>query len=48
MDGKHWEKVSKRGITERKGAKIENPYINTYLHINMNSHFNFKKILLTV
>ena len=37
MDGKHWTKVSKRGITERKRAKIENPNLNAHLHINMNS-----------
>ena len=33
-----WQKYQKRGITERKRAKIENPYLNAYLHINMNSH----------
>ena len=38
VDGKHWAKVSKRGITERKRAKIENPYLNAHLHINMNSY----------
>ena len=38
MVGKYWENVSKRGITERKRAKIENPYLNAHLHINMNSH----------
>ena len=38
MDGKHWAKVSKRGITERKRAKIENPCLNAHLHININSH----------
>ena len=37
-DGKHWAKVSKRGITERKRAKIENPHLNAHLHINMNSY----------
>ena len=37
MDGKYWAKVSKRGITEKKRAKIENPYLNAHLHINMNS-----------
>ena len=36
-DGKHWAKVSKGDITERIGAKIENPYLNAHLHINMNS-----------
>ena len=40
MDGKHWVKVSKRGITERKRAKIENPYLNAHLHINI-SHIYF-------
>ena len=38
MDGEHWAKVSKRGITERRGAKIENPYLNAHLHVNMNLH----------
>ena len=38
MDGKHLENVSKRAITERKRAKIENPYLNAHLHINMNLH----------
>ena len=28
MEGIYWAKVSKRGITERKRAKIENPYLN--------------------
>ena len=36
--GKHSGKVSKRGITERKRAKSENPYLNAHLHININSH----------
>ena len=36
MDGEHWAKVSKRGITERKRAKIENPHLNGHLYINMN------------
>ena len=36
MYGKHWAKVTARGITERKGAKIENSYLNAHLH--MNSH----------
>ena len=35
MDDIHWAKVSKRGITERKRAKIEKPYLNAYLHINI-------------
>ena len=43
MDGKHWAKESERGITERKRAKIENPYLNAYLHINMNSHIYFQE-----
>ena len=38
MDGKHWAKVSKRGITERKRAKIENAYLDAHLQINMNFH----------
>ena len=38
MDGKHWAKVSKRGITGRKRAKIENPDLNAHLHINMTLH----------
>ena len=38
MGGEHWAKVSKRGITERKMAKIENPYVNAHQHINMNLH----------
>ena len=38
MDGKHWAKVSERGITERKKPKIEKPYLNAHLHINMKSH----------
>ena len=43
MDGKYWAKVSKRGITETKRAKTENPYLNAYLHINMNSHIYFQE-----
>ena len=43
MDGKHWAKVSKRGITERKKVKIENPYLNAHLHININSHIYFQE-----
>ena len=38
MDGILWAKVPKRGITERKRAKVENPYLNAHLYINMNSH----------
>ena len=38
MDGKHWAKVSNRGITMRNRAKIEKPYLNAHLHINMNLH----------
>ena len=41
MNGKCW--VSKRGITERKRAKIENTYLNAHLHINMNSHIYFEE-----
>ena len=37
MDGKRWAKVSKRGITNRKMAKTESPYLHAHLHINMNS-----------
>ena len=40
MDGKQWAKVSKRGITERKRAKIENSNLNAHLHINMNLHMS--------
>ena len=43
MNGKHWYKVSKRGITERKRAKTENPYLNAHLHINMNLHISFQE-----
>ena len=43
MDGKHWAKVSKRRITERKRAKIENLYLNAHLHINMISHIYFQE-----
>ena len=43
MDGKHWVKVSKRGKTERKKAKTENPYLHAHLHINMNSHLISRK-----
>ena len=43
MNGKYWAKVSIRGITERKRAKIENPYLNAHLHINMNLHIYFQK-----
>ena len=43
MNGKYWAKVSKRRIIERKEAKIENPYLNAYLHINMNSHIYFQE-----
>ena len=45
MDDKHGAKVSKRGITGRKRAKIENPYLNAHIHINLNLHISFKKIL---
>ena len=43
MNGKYWAKVSKGGITERKRAKMENPYLNAHLHINMNSHIYFQE-----
>ena len=43
MDGTYWAKVSKRSITERKRAKIENPYLNAHLYININSHIYFKE-----
>ena len=43
MNGKYWAEVSKRGITERKRAQIENPYLNAHLHINMNSHIYFQE-----
>ena len=43
MDGKYWAKVSKRGITKRKSAKIENPYLNAHLYINMISHIVFQE-----
>ena len=43
MEGKHWAKVSKRGITERIRVKFENPYLNAHLHINMNSHSYFQE-----
>ena len=43
MVGKHWAKVSKRGITGRKRAKIENPHLNAHLHINMISHIYFQE-----
>ena len=43
---KHWAKLSKRGITESKRAKIANPYLNAHLHINMISHIYFQEIPL--
>ena len=43
MNGKYWGKVSKRGITKRKRANIENPYLNAHLHININSHIYFQE-----
>ena len=43
MDGKYWAKVSKRGITEKKRDKIENPYLCAYLHINIISHIYFQE-----
>ena len=38
MDDEDRAKVSKRGITERQRAKIENPYLHAHVHINMNLH----------
>ena len=35
------QKYQKREITEKKGDKIENPYRNAHLHINMISHIYF-------
>ena len=32
-----------KGATERKRAKIENPYLNAYVHINMNSHISYQE-----
>ena len=43
MDCKYWAKVSKRGITEKKMDKTENPYLNARLHFNMNSHIYFQE-----
>ena len=43
MDGKYWAKVSKRGLIERKRAKIENSYLNAHLYIDMNSHIYFQE-----
>ena len=43
MNGKYWAKVSKRGIIERKRAKIENPYLNAHVHINKNLHIYFSR-----
>ena len=37
------QKYQKGGITERKRAKIENPYFNAHLHINMNSDIYFQE-----
>ena len=36
-------KVSKRTITEKKRDTIRNPYLNAYLHNNMNSHIYFQE-----
>ena len=36
MKKKTLDRSIKRGITDRKRAKIENPYLNSHLHINMN------------
>ena len=35
--------IRKGEITERKRAKIGNPYLNLHLHINMNSHIYFQE-----
>ena len=43
MNGKYWAKVSKWGITKKKVATTENPYLNAHLHINMNSHIYFQE-----
>ena len=43
MNGKYWAKVSKRGITERKRAQIENHSLTVHLHININSHIYFQE-----
>ena len=43
MDAKHLAKVSKRGSTDRKRAKIENSYLNVHLQINMNSNIYFQE-----
>ena len=43
MDGKHWAKASRRGMTGRKSAKIENAFLNAHLHINMISHIYFQE-----
>ena len=43
MNDKYWAKVSRRGITERKGARTENTYLYAHLHINMNSHIYFQE-----
>ena len=43
MDGKHWAKVSKKGITERERAKIENPYFNAHLHMYIHLHIKFQE-----
>ena len=43
MDGKYWAKISKRGITESKRAKFENPSLNAHQHININSHIYFQE-----
>ena len=45
MNGKYWAKVSKRGKLREKEARIENPYLNAHLHININSHIYFQENL---
>ena len=37
------QKVSKRRITVGKRIKIENPYLNAQLHVNMCSHIEFQE-----
>ena len=44
VTGKYWAKVSKREITEKERDKIENLYLNAYLHINMNWNIYFQEI----
>ena len=46
MACKHWAKVSKRDITERKRAKIENPYLNAYYLKSGIEEFHRKYVLV--